>query len=158
MAIPTKLTSLKLEGANSTVTGYVYIDPTSENLSLASASETIHLDARDVSFWSDPAKSTSMTFNYLRTVVYQEIDDRIAAVSAAETAASDALAAAVTEVGTTVAALDASLTSGLAGLQSNIDAGDALNASNLTAYEAATDGRLDAIEAFIASINQSPPP
>jgi hypothetical protein len=175
-------TAIRLD-AGENQTGYVYVNATTDDLTLDSISGNINLDSTDVSFWTDAAKTTRMTFNALRTTVDQEVIDRIAAVAAgiatAEATAASELSDFVSATSTALTDLDTSLRSTIstinAKLGSDIAVGDALNASNLTAFETATasnftdesnartaaddalDARVANIEAQLAAMNSPPP-
>ena len=58
MSTPASLNALKLQGATPAITGHVYINPTSENLTIASAAENITLDSQNVYFWVDKEKQS----------------------------------------------------------------------------------------------------
>jgi len=182
MTTPANLNALKLTGANPLITGHVYINPTSENLTIASASENITLDSQNVSFWTDAGKTTALTFNGLVGNLATEVTDRTTAVAAAQVAAEATAQTALDATTVTITAeladfvsanstaltdLDTSLRSTIATINgklgSDIAVGDALNASNLTAFETATASNFtdesnartaadDALDARVANI------
>jgi hypothetical protein len=173
MTTPANLNALKLTGTNPLITGHVYINPTSENLTIASASENITLDSQNVSFWTDEGKTTALTFNGLVGNLATEVTDRTTAVASAQVAAE---ATAQTALDATTVSITASLTSldnnitGVSDLaEANLAAETALRTSADTIHTDAIAGldtrlttveaietRIAALESLIAAINSAP--
>lgn len=172
MSVPSSLSALRLDGGVDQ-TGYMYIDTNTSDLTFESVSNNILLGARDVSFYTDVAKTATMTFKHLKANVESEVVGRVAAVAAAEAAASTALTAATTEVGVALANLDsvmqASFVAAAANVESDLSAavsvrltaeadidnarvaGDLVNANALAAFETATATNFTAIAGDIST-------
>ena len=119
MSVPSSLSALRLDGGVDQ-TGYMYIDTNTSDLTFESVSNNILLGAQDVSFYTDVAKTTTMTFNLLKANVESEVVDRVAAVAAAEAAASTALAAATAEVGVALGNLDSAMQASFIAAAANV--------------------------------------